>query len=90
MAGMDITLILAANVGKSSQMGGKPVVDAGDPKHSYMMDKLDAPGGKEFCPDAECVAGATCGDRMPQNSPILAQADRDTIRRWIAQGAKDD
>lgn len=86
----DITAILDVIVGKTSQAGGKPIVDAGDPKHSFLMDKLDAPGAKEFCADAECVAGDTCGERMPQTSPNLVQAERDTIRRWIAQGAKDD
>jgi hypothetical protein len=34
--------------------------------------------------------GSACGVAMPQAGTTLPQAQRDTIRRWIAQGAKND
>jgi len=72
-----------------------PVIKAGmnlitpsDPEHSFFMYKLD--GLK--CSNLACT-GDDCGTLMPQGATekTLYDADkRDTLRRWIAQGAKND
>jgi hypothetical protein len=60
-------------------------VKAGSPADSYVMHKLD---GTHCALDKDCVKGS-CGSEMPPGE-TLPIADRDTIRRWIAQGAKDN
>jgi hypothetical protein len=83
-----IQLIFDQSVGKT------PVVNAGmnlvtpkDPEHSFMMYKLD--GLK--CSKLTCSSDDTCLALMPQgNTEPMDAAKRDVIRRWIAQGAKND
>ena len=84
------------------QSVGKPAVNepsmsviaAGDPEHSFLMYKLDAPDakgkGKVDCALLPCAAGDNCGTPMPQGGPDLPLAKRNIIRSWIAQGAKND
>ncbi|MBC8354077.1 MAG: PSD1 domain-containing protein [Planctomycetes bacterium] len=48
------------------------VVTAGDPDSSYLLDLITREDGKA---------------EMPQGAPPLADADVETIRRWIAKGA---
>ena len=75
-------------------VGQTPVVSAGmnlitpkDPEHSFFMYKLD---GLE-CGTLTCASDDTCLGLMPLgNSDPMPIAQRDTIRRWIAQGAKND
>jgi hypothetical protein len=67
-------------------------VAAGDPEHSWLMHKLD---GDECLFSATCNATgnaifANCGVQQPYNSAPLDAATRDAIRRWIAQGARDN
>ena len=50
------------------------------------MRKVD---GSQCALDAQCT-GASCQGSMPKNEGLLDLARRDTIRRWIAQGAKND
>jgi hypothetical protein len=73
------------------------LVKSGDPTDSYLMHKLD---------DDQCqyatACNATmnmlwsapqanpCGASMPLGFPLLAISSRDTIRRWIAQGAQNN
>ncbi|MCK6548800.1 hypothetical protein L6R52_23350 [Myxococcota bacterium] len=66
---------------------GVPRVKAGDPANSFLMHKID---GTLQCATLSCAATNECGTTMPQGGPLLAEAQRDTIRRWIAQGAKND
>lgn len=61
-------------------------VKPGDPKNSFLMRKLD---GDHCTLDAQCE-GKTCGDQMPNQEEQFSVEDRDKIRRWIAQGAKND
>ena len=67
-------------------------VAAGDPKHSFLMHKLD----DDQCTLVDqCMMGISfrpnCGVFMPYQAPdILDVHTRDTIRRWIAQGAGDN
>ena len=75
-------------------VGQMPVVNAGmnlitpkDPEHSFFMYKLD--GLK--CSKLSCSSDDTCLALMPQgNTKPMDAAQRDVIRRWIAQGAKND
>jgi len=69
-----------------------PIVDPGNPANSFLMVKID--GCFEGLNTAECdpqsrliQSGHPCGDRMPQASETLCEDERDTIRRWIQQGA---
>ena len=65
-------------------------VAAGDPAHSFLMHKLD---DDQCTLISQCMAGASfrpnCGVFMPYQFPdILDAATRDTVRRWIFQGAQ--
>jgi hypothetical protein len=80
-------------------MVGNPdmkIIAAGDPAHSFMMYKLDGDptaadmSAEVSCPTLTCAANKTCGGSMPSGGPQLMPMDRDIIRRWIAQGAKND
>jgi hypothetical protein len=68
------------------ELASMPLVTPSDPARSYVMHKLD---GDQCLFDAEC-ADKSCGDSMPQAGETLPAAERDKVRRWIAQGAKDD
>lgn len=61
-------------------------VTPGNPRESYLMRKID---GSQCALDAMC-SGGSCQDSMPKNEGLLDVATRDVIRRWIAQGAKND
>lgn len=55
------------------------------PEESFLMYKLDG----DFCAIASrCVDD--CGEPMPKDAALLAASERDTIRRWIAEGAADN
>ena len=82
----DIDAIFAANVGVASvKETGMQIVKSGDPANSFLMHKMD---NSLKCESLKC--GGNCGGPMPLGSPPLAQEQRDTVRRWIAQGAKND
>jgi hypothetical protein len=67
---------------------GMKLVATGDPKNSWLMKKLD---GDSCLFKGKCTdVGGTCADSMPQGNDLLAVDQRDTFRRWIAQGAKDN
>lgn len=67
---------LVAGKSTSSRCGGKPLVVPFHPEESLLLDKvLDKP---------------TCGDRMPLGGMALSAAQVETIRSWIAAGARDD
>jgi hypothetical protein len=75
-------------------MVGNPdmnIITARDPAHSFMMYKLDGafpmnPTNNEVtCMTLTCAGTQTCGQAMP--SAGMPLADREVIRRWIAQGA---
>jgi hypothetical protein len=61
-------------------------VTPGDPRQSFLMRKLDA---SQCVLDAQCTDG-TCGVSMPRNDAELSLDTRDAIRRWVAQGAKNN
>jgi hypothetical protein len=79
-----------------SSMVGNPtmqIVDPGKPASSFITYKLDGsfpttPDDSEVtCSTLACAATNSCGGAMPSGGPALASTERDTIRRWIAQGA---
>lgn len=85
--GNDPARVHTAIVGvKSGELGTMNFVTAGDPRQSYLMRKMD---GSQCALDAQCKGG-TCNDSMPKNDIPLPVETRDIIRRWIAQGAKND
>lgn len=71
---------------KADKLPSMDVVKPGDPSQSFLIKKID---GSACTLNAQCVGG-TCGDSMPRQEEIMPVDMRDTIRRWIAQGAKND
>jgi hypothetical protein len=61
------------------------LVEPSKPESSFLMFKLD---GNLCAIESRCRSG--CGDPMPKDNDPLDAAKRDTIRRWIAQGALDN
>jgi hypothetical protein len=54
-------------------------VEAGNPDRSYLMHKLDGTH----------IPVGGMGPSMPPDGALLSEADRDTVRRWIQQGAPE-
>ena len=83
-----IALIFEQSVGKTPVVNaGMNLITPGDPEHSFFMYKLDGVA----CPKLACADSKSCGGLMPLGSTSPMPADkRDTLRRWIAQGAKND
>lgn len=81
-------------VGVASQTAPSlSVVAAGDPENSFLMLKMDGchnVPGLVCTPQPGAETNGACGDPMPQTGDLRCKADRDTVRRWIAQGAKAD
>jgi hypothetical protein len=83
----EIAAIFSANVNADAvKATGMKIVKPNDPENSFLMHKVDG----SFSCDAVTCDGAACGTTMPQGGTMLSQANRDIIRRWIAQGAKND
>jgi hypothetical protein len=61
-------------------------VKPGDPHESFLMRKID---GSQCVLDAQCT-DKTCGQSMPRDEDVMPIETRDTIRRWIAQGAQNN
>ena len=67
-------------------------VTAGDPAQSFLMHKMD---DDQCTLIPECMVGNSfrpnCGVFMPYQFPNILDVDtRDTVRRWIQQGARND
>jgi len=85
--GNDAARVHAGIVGvKSGELASMNFVTPGDPTQSYLMRKMD---GSQCTLDAQCKGG-TCNGSMPKNDVTLPAETRDIVRRWIAQGAKND
>ncbi len=91
--GVDAGQVLAGLVGRpSAEDPQMDLVAPGDPAHSFLMHKLD---GDQCLYAMQCNAAnnqifLNCGVQQPYESGVLDLATRDAIRRWIAQGAKDN
>ncbi len=79
-----MTAVKTSLQGASKALPAMKYVAAGDVANSFVLHKLD---GSLCGLDAQCVGGS-CGKSMPEGNDLLPQASRDTVRRWIAQGAK--
>ena len=76
--------VYGALVGKQSgELGSMSFVATGDPARSFLMHKLD---GDQCVYNDQC-AGGTCQQTMPMSGGALSDAQRDTVRQWIYQGA---
>ena len=90
--GADASQIVSGIVGVlSNEDPTMNVVTAGDPANRYLLHKVD---GDQCTLAPQCAATQTqytnCGLQMPYSSPPLDPPTRDAIRRWVAQGAKND
>ncbi len=90
--GTDASQVISGIVGvKSQEDPSMNVVTAGDPDNSFLMHKVD---WDQCTLAAQCAATKTqytnCGQGMPYSSDQLPASNLDTIRRWIAQGAKNN
>jgi hypothetical protein len=86
---MDISIILGGIVDVGSfYEESMSIVKPNDPENSFLMHKLDDTLG---CDKLTCAADKACGGIMPQGAeePIDI-AERDLVRRWIAQGAANN
>jgi hypothetical protein len=92
---VDTAKLLVALAASTHEQPRLQYVVPGDPKNSYLMHKMD---GDQCLFDAKCTTDQTfntpicpeAGVAMPQSSGLLDVTTRDTVRRWIAQGAKDN
>jgi hypothetical protein len=85
--GSDAAQIRMLLVGaKAGEIPSMPYVTAGDPSKSFLMHKMD---GDQATLSSQC-APPGCQETMPQGSEPLPAAQRNIVRRWIAQGALDN
>ena len=86
MAKGDATATRLSLVGVNApELPSMKLVQPGDPKNSYLMKKVD---GDICLLKAQCIA--PCADTMPQGNELLEVAERDALRRWVAQGAAEN
>jgi hypothetical protein len=85
--GADSAQVYAALVNKKgNELASMSFITPGNPSQSYLMHKMD---GDQCQFDAEC--GGSCLAEMPNGlGHVLPSTTRDIVRRWIAQGAKND
>lgn len=77
---------VAAELKKESPTAkGVRFVVPGDATNSWLMAKMD---GRQADFKSKCPSGG-CGTDMPPGA-ALAKEDRDIVRAWIDQGAKDN
>jgi predicted CxxxxCH...CXXCH cytochrome family protein len=83
--GSNAQMVYANLVGVAAlELPSMSLVEAGDPSNSFVMHKLDS----DQCAFSNECAPPGCGAQMPMGSTNpMPLANRNTIRRWIAQGA---
>lgn len=79
----DAALVYSELQKESPTYPGNKFVVPGKPDESFLMAKIDNTHAKL----PTCASG--CGREMPPDD-MLPQAKRDVIRKWIANGAKND
>jgi hypothetical protein len=70
---------------RSGRLNTMSFVEPGEPRESFLLRKIDG----SHCVIPEC-ASTDCGKAMPRSDDKLPLETRDVVRRWIAQGAKND
>lgn len=90
----DLDDVYANLEGASTTAPSVKLISAGDPTRSFLMNKVDGCQNRLglTCDAEPNLCRADCGDPMPPlprdtYSP-LTDAEKLTLRRWIAQGAK--
>ena len=73
-------------INTKAQVSSLSYVVPGDPAQSFLMHKVDG----DQCTLKDTCTGGKCGDSMPQGGGLMSVANRDAIRRWIAQGAPNN
>lgn len=87
LGGSDASFVRAGLVDKPApELPSMSFIKAGAPHDSYLMRKMD---GSNCLLDAQCTDGS-CGDSMPKGNDKFGEDTRNTVRRWIAQGAQDN
>ena len=92
----DVTRLLGSMDGVMRASRTNPamqIVKPGDPANSFLMRKVDGwfTDIMGMCTPLEQDLPSPCGDLMPASgSEPLCDDERDLIRRWIAQGAKNN
>jgi hypothetical protein len=84
--GADADMVHTGLDATSVQLPTMKFVVANDPANSYLMHKLDG----DQCMFGDACIGGDCMATMPFSDTMLSVDDRDTVRRWIAQGAADN
>lgn len=86
------TAIIQGIVGQPSLTASSMnLVTASDPANSFLMVKMDGcQNARGLTCDPQATDTEPCGDSMPQRADLLCPDERDTVRRWIAQGAADN
>jgi hypothetical protein len=78
------------------EIASMPFVTPGNPARSYLMHKLDGDLCTLSCiPANPLIVGVEgmapwCGGQEPYHEGPLSQPSRDLVRRWIAQGARNN
>ncbi len=84
---LDSSVVYGHLVGTpSTELPSMSFVAAGDAAKSFLLHKVD---GDQCLFDAQCEGGS-CGVSMPEKLDKLMVTDRDTIRRWVSQGAANN
>jgi hypothetical protein len=84
--GSDPVALRTENVGvASTKEPGMQRIKPNEPANSFLMHKVD---GTLECESLTCAGDMSCGGAMPP-ATTLAEDQKETIRRWIAQGAPD-
>ena len=92
---VDAALLIGRLVGVASQTAPElDLIAPGSPSRSFLVLKIE--GCQNSSTGITCRAQpgakttAPCGDTMPQAARPLCNADRELLRRWIQQGARDN
>jgi hypothetical protein len=92
---VDATLMIERLVGVASQTAPElALVAPGSPSRSFLVLKVEGCQNASLGITCRAQPGARttapCGDTMPQAARPLCNADRELLRRWIQQGARDN
>ncbi len=94
MSSAEISEMLAGVIGRASVTAPDvQLIAAGSAADSFLMHKVDDThrGRGYACTPQQSGLDHPCGESMPQTAEeLLCGKERETLRRWIDQGAKDN